>query len=295
MSGALVSADEIAKPFRLAVHESVRALGKTVTLRAILASERHASRVYADYTAKGCEDVGIRCELVHVPRLEVEDAIVAANDDASVHGIVVYYPVFGGERDRTLQDMVAVEKDVEGLNAHWAYMLYHDVRSTGDAKKAILPCTPLAIVKALGALSVYALDAPPGQQARGKTATVFNRSEVVGRPLAAMLAHDGARVFSFDVDGVLLYEDGTTKETKATRASALAESEIVITGVPSRDFPLVRADEVKEGAVCVNFSTVKNIDDGVIARAGAFLPRVGPITVAMLLRNTLRLYENYHR
>src|SRR5437763_1487858 len=77
-----------------------------VTLRGILASERRASGVYAEYTQKGCEATGIRFELVHCPRLEVEDAIERANQDASAHGIIVYYPVFGGERDRTLQDVV---------------------------------------------------------------------------------------------------------------------------------------------------------------------------------------------
>jgi methylenetetrahydrofolate dehydrogenase (NADP+)/methenyltetrahydrofolate cyclohydrolase len=295
MSGTLVSADEIAKPFRDAIRESVAALGERVTLRGILASERRASGVYAEYTAKGCADVGIAFDLVTVSRLEAEDAIAAANGDPAVHGVMVYYPVFGGERDRTIQDEVAPEKDVEGLNARWAYMLYQDQRRVDGARKPILPCTPLAIVKALDHMGAFAAGAAPGTQARGKTATIFNRSEVVGRPLAAMLAHDGAKVFSFDVDGVVLYEDHKTKETTATRASALAESDIIITGVPSRDFELVRPSEIKEGAVCVNFSTYKNIDDAILERARAFLPRVGPITVAMLLRNTLRLFENYHR
>jgi 5,10-methylene-tetrahydrofolate dehydrogenase/methenyl tetrahydrofolate cyclohydrolase len=294
VAGVLVSADEIAKPFRDSIRDAVAALGQPVTLRGILASERRASGVYAEYTAKGCADVGIRFDLVHVSRLEVEDAIVAANDDPAVHGVIVYYPVFGGERDRTIQDVIAPEKDVEGLNSRWAYMLYHDVRSVDGAKKAILPCTPLAIVKALEHMKAYTAGAPAGTQARGKTATVFNRSEVVGRPLAAMLAHDGARVFSFDIDGVLLYEDHKTKETTATRAEALAQSDIIITGVPSRDFELVRKEELREGAVCINFSTYKNMEESVLDRARAFLPRVGPITVAMLLRNTLRLFENYH-
>ncbi|HZV02469.1 MAG TPA: bifunctional methylenetetrahydrofolate dehydrogenase/methenyltetrahydrofolate cyclohydrolase, partial [Planctomycetota bacterium] len=233
-------------------------------------------------------------DLIHVPRLEIEEAVARANEDPAAHGIIIYYPVFGGERDRTLQDEVAVEKDVEGLNARWAYMLYHDVRSVNGARKPILPCTPLAIVKALEHLDVYVHDAPTGTQARGKTATIFNRSEVVGRPLAAMLAHDGARVFSFDIDGVLVYDGAKTEESKISRKDALAQSDIVITGVPSRDFELVKKDEIREGAVCINFSTYKNIDDAVLERARAFLPRVGPITVAMLLRNTLRLFENYH-
>jgi methylenetetrahydrofolate dehydrogenase (NADP+)/methenyltetrahydrofolate cyclohydrolase len=292
----LVSADAIATPFRDQVREAVRALGAPITLRGILASEHRASEVYAQYTKKGCDDVGIRFELATVPRLEVEDALARANEDPKVHGVIVYYPVFGGERDRSLQDDVSVEKDVEGLNSRWSYMLYHDQRSIdpGGKKKPILPCTPLAIVKALEHMGAYRQGAAGGEQLRGRIAAIFNRSEVVGRPLAAMLAHDGARVFSFDVDGVLLYEGRRELETEETRASALAQADVVVTGVPSRDFALVRASEIKQGAVCVNFSTIRNMADDVRERAAAFLPRVGPITVAMLLRNTLRLYENFH-
>ena len=294
MSGVLVSADEIAKPFRDAVREAVKALGVPVKLRGILASERRASGVYAEYTARGCEDVGISFELVKCEPLEVEEAIARANAEKGVHGIMVYYPVFGGERDRTLQDVVSSEKDVEGLNSRWAHMLYRDVRNVDGARKAILPCTPLAIVKALEFMGAYAPGASPGTQARDKTATIFNRSEVVGRPLAAMLAHDGAKVLSFDVKDVLLYEDHRIHASEVHRAEALAASDIVITGVPSRDFELVKASEIKEGAICINFSTYRNLEDGILERARAFLPRVGPITVSMLLRNTLRLFENYH-
>ncbi len=294
MPGVLASAEEIAKPFRDGVRDSVKALGKKVVLRGILASEDRASGVYAQYTAKGCADVGIDFELVHVPRLEVEDAVARANLDRKAHGIIVYYPVFGGERDRSIQDEVSPEKDVEGLHSRWSFMLYEDVRYTVDAKKTIVPCTPLAIVKALESLGAYAAGAATGSQLKGKTATIFNRSEVVGRPLAAMLAHDGARVHSFDVNDVLLYEERKTLENKVDRPTALAESDIIITGVPSKDFELVKASEIKPGAICVNFSTLKNMDDGILERARVFLPRVGPITVAMLLRNTVRLFKNYH-
>jgi methylenetetrahydrofolate dehydrogenase (NADP+)/methenyltetrahydrofolate cyclohydrolase len=109
-----------------------------------------------------------------------------------------------------------------------------------------------------------------------------------------MFAHDGAKVYSFDIDGVLTYQDRSVSDTSISRAEALAESDAVVTGVPSHDFPLIRARELKRGVVVVNFSTCKNVDDDVIEVAQAFLPRVGPITVAMLLRNTLRLFTNFH-
>jgi methylenetetrahydrofolate dehydrogenase (NADP+)/methenyltetrahydrofolate cyclohydrolase len=200
-------------------------------------------------------------------------------------------------RDRSLQNEVEPEKDVEGLHAVWTRRLYHDVR-TADAeglKKAVLPCTPLGIMKTLAALGVTHRDVPARESARGLVATIFNRSEVVGRPLAAMLAHDGARVYSFDIDGVVLYEGRETAETGIDRATALAESDLVVTGVPTREFAKVTAAEIKPGATCINFSHLNNLDEDVAEKATHTVFRVGPITVAMLLRNTLRLYRNFHQ
>jgi methylenetetrahydrofolate dehydrogenase (NADP+)/methenyltetrahydrofolate cyclohydrolase len=113
-----------------------------------------------------------------------------------------------------------------------------------------------------------------------------------------MMANDGAEVWSFDVDGVRLFRAGPhgraheVTETSHDRAAALAEADIVVTGVPSRDFPLIRASEIREGAVCLNFSTLRNFDEDVIEKASVFVPRVGPMTVTMALRNTLRLYRH---
>ena len=67
---------------------------------------------------------------------------------------------------------------------------------------------------------------------------------------------------------------------------------VIVTGVPSRAFPLVTKREIKEGAICLNFSTLKNFADDVLEKASVFVPRVGPMTVTIALRNTLRLHRN---
>jgi methylenetetrahydrofolate dehydrogenase (NADP+)/methenyltetrahydrofolate cyclohydrolase len=69
---------------------------------------------------------------------------------------------------------------------------------------------------------------------------------------------------------------------------------VVITGVPSKSFEKVRPDEIREGATCINFSTLRNFAKGVKAKSGQYVKRVGPVTVTMCLRNTLRLYRNFH-
>jgi methylenetetrahydrofolate dehydrogenase (NADP+)/methenyltetrahydrofolate cyclohydrolase len=110
-----------------------------------------------------------------------------------------------------------------------------------------------------------------------------------------MMANDGAEVISFDIDGAKLFTpiDGAhrIKSTDIERPAALAQADVVVTGVPSRAFPLVRAAEIKEGAICVNFSTLRNFDDDVLQKAGVFVPRIGPMTVTMALGNTLELYR----
>ncbi len=290
----LIDPSSVAKSIRLDLEGRVKKLKKPLNLVGFLSTEASPSQTYANYTQTACNDVGVNFELRRVAKLELEQAIDAANADENVHGVIVYYPIFGVERDAYIKDLVDHRKDIEGLSTYWVRKLYHNQRfiNPEKTKKAILPCTPLAIVKLLdaaGGLTQHGTD-----PLKGKTVTIFNRSEVVGRPLASMLANDGADVYSFDLDGPVLFRKEHVVDTDATRAEALARSDIIITGVPSRSFPLVRAGEIRAGAWCVNFSTMKNFDDDVEAKAGVFVPRVGPMTITMAIRNTLRLYDNYH-
>jgi methylenetetrahydrofolate dehydrogenase (NADP+)/methenyltetrahydrofolate cyclohydrolase len=300
---------EIAKTYREAIREEIKTLGDPPLLLAgFLAADHGPSKTYAEYTAKACADVGVRFDLRHLKRLEAEDAIAEANVDPRIHGILVYYPLFGPEHDAYIRDRVDPSKDIEGLHSFWAHCLYQNRRfiDAERTKKAILPCTPLAILKLLEAAGAFGGTA--GKPLAGKRATVFNRSEVVGRPLASMMANDGAEVVSFDLDGVQLFqpregEPGPgndrrsasaygVSESTVDRATALRDADVVITGVPSRSFPLVTPDEIKPGAICLNFSTMKNFREDIVERASAYIPRVGPMTVTMALRNTLRLYRN---
>lgn len=145
-------------------------------------------------------------------------------------------------------------------------------------------------------IDVYNSELPEGQRLFGRTITVINRSEVVGRPLAALLANDGARVYSADENGLLEYHRGDNLalprhqvfETIVTLNEALAMSDTVITGVPSPAYKL-DASLLKPGVVAVNFSTFKNMGQDVRDKASVFVPSVGKVTIAMLQRNLLRL------
>ncbi|KAJ9479166.1 Methylenetetrahydrofolate dehydrogenase [NAD(+)] [Pseudozyma hubeiensis] len=285
---------------------------------------------------------------------DVEDLIIAANADEKVHGIMVYYPIFFGRQDTYLQQIVDPRKDVEGLHFSYCWNMYHNVRWISPAKlgnapgttrelpeeranrealdgeqvppgmaKSILPCTPLAMVKCLEAIGVYDRELPYGDRLYGKTITVINRSEVVGRPLAALLSNDGAKVYSVDIDSIQEFNKRAAESSSAPQGRARSEivkkartqntasqlrphhvvrttsmtaeeciraSDVVIAGVPSANYK-VETEWIKPGAVCVNFSSEKNFKPDVRTRASMYLPAIGKTTIAMLQRNLLRLVE----
>ena len=120
----------------------------------------------------------------------------------------------------------------------------------------------------------------------GQTVTIINRSEIVGRPLAAMLANDGATVYSVDIDSTLKMERGKLEETETTVEGAVRASQVVITGVPTKAYRLP-SELIQPGTVVINVASYKNVDEeSLLAIPGVrYVPMVGKVTVAMLLRN----------
>lgn len=286
---------EVARSYVDAVRAEVAEIGEQIRVVGFIASRDTPSLSYARATQKKFSEVGIEYDLRTIERLELEQAIIAANADNDVHGIFIYFPIFHNQQDSYLRNLVDFRKDIEAGSMYWVSKLYANDRfaTEGDtSRKALLPCTPLAIIKMLTAAGVYPEDMD--RPVAGKTITVFNRSEVNGRPLAVMMSNDGATVYSFDINGVLRFEDAKPFESKITRKGALEKSDIVITGVPSKEFERIRADEIRRGTACVNFSSFPNFAQDIATRTDVFIPKVGPMTVAMCMRNTLRLYRNFH-
>jgi len=349
----VVNATEVAKPFSEEITQQIQtslaAGGKKPKLVGFLCGSKDSpSAVYADWTRKACESVGIDYELRRIAdeaeaeetgsetlggAADLEAAILDANSDPAVNGIMVYYPTGAGQRlDSYIQQVVTREKDVEGMNFSYLFNLYHNIRQIdprtislslahsakeasqqkaeggpqqGPLVKSILPCTPLAVVKTLEYLSVYNNLLPYGQRAYGKVITVINRSEVVGRPLAALLANDGARVLSVDVDDIQEFNRRHRSKTSAntphlphhivkwTQMSleeCLKISDVVITGVPSKGYK-VKTEHLKDGVVAVNFSSEKNFEADIKEKASIYVPAIGKATISMLQRNLLRLAE----
>ncbi|THV08222.1 NAD-P-binding protein [Dendrothele bispora CBS 962.96] len=341
--GLLLKADPIAAIFQDEVKTTLASRGSSSLrprLVGILSTSSEPSKMYAEFTRKQCEALGVDFVLKKTgAALEggkgfaegegVEEAIMEANEDPSVDGIMVYFPIFGPRQDQYLQQLVSPYKDVEGLHVKFHFNLYHNIRfispeslaapssSSGSTTtendqpppgtvKSIIPCTPLAIVKCLEHVGVYNKILPYGDRAYGKTVCVVNRSEVVGRPLAALLANDGARVFSVDIDSIQEYtKRPSSTETPSrkyypshvvrptnnlTLEDCLVLSDVVISAVPKDDYKIKTA-WLKDGCVCVNVAAEKNFEKDVREKASLYIPAVGKVTILMLLRNLLRLQQ----
>jgi len=145
---------------------------------------------------------------------------------------------------------------------------------------------------------VYNPVIPYGNRLYGRTIAVINRSEIVGRPLAAMLANDGAKVFSVDVNGIQVFTRGTgiklahhqVEDIDATVEEIIPQCDVVITGVPTPKYKMPTS-LLKDGVVAINFSSSANFEDDIKSKASIFVPSVGKVTVAMLERNLLRLHD----
>ena len=288
--------DELAHIYRREQQIAVERKGyrNKLNILGILApgADDAASMVYARTLKKACDFIGFELGLVKYNENEVLKRIKQANIDPLIHGIFVFYPIFNDKRDKNLKNKIVSHKDIEGLSKYWSDKLYLNERylDNDKKKKAILPCTSLGILKILA--YVDCLDEQAGQTFAGRKITIFNRSDVVGRPLAYMLKNDGATVYSFDIEGgVVMRKNG--KEVPISREEALRESDTIITGVPHRAFEKIRGVEIKENTTCLNFSFVQNFEECAKGKAGIYVPRVGPMTIAMCLRNVVRLYENH--
>jgi len=307
-----IDAGSIAEPFREEVRAQVQKLQlsgiEAPLLVGLLANSDPAAKKYAEWTGRACRADGIRYELRTMDDpIDVEAALRDANDDPRVHGIIVYYPIFGqvesfsGEsQDDYLRDTVSYKCDVEGLCHTYRSSLYRNIRYVdfpANTKKCVLPCTALSVVKILESCSTcYDKSKPIGRHMEGKTVSIINRSEIVGRPLAAMLANDGADVYSIDIDSIYLFRGGRLHKCEGeTPESCVRKSNIVVTGVPTKNYRLP-SEWIQPNTTVVNVASFKNVDaEEILQIEGVqYIPMVGKVTVAMLERNLMRLFYNFH-
>jgi methylenetetrahydrofolate dehydrogenase (NADP+)/methenyltetrahydrofolate cyclohydrolase len=264
------------------VSDRVRALnerGVTPGLAAVLVGEDQASRIYVGQKHKACADVGIRSEQIDLPAYVTEHELLATirrlNRDPDIHGVLVQLPLPSHLRELEIQRAVGPEKDVDGLHPlNIGLMLRQG--------PCFLPATPYGIVELM-----LRCDVP----VEGAEVCIVGYGDLVGAPLSVMLTQDSIRG-----NATVVSTHIKTKDLAAhTRAADIV---VAAAGVPH----LIRADMVKPGATVIDVGVHRTPDgligdvafDEVAEVAGAITPvpgGVGPMTVAMLLVNTLQAAE----
>lgn len=249
--------------------------GVTPCLAAVLVGNDPASQVYVRNKQKACEKAGIRSQMHHLPAEtgtgELLDLIARLNGDASVHGILVQLPLPKSCDEKQVLDAVSPLKDVDAFHPENVGLLM-------QGRPRFLPCTPHGCLQ-------FLLSA--GIETRGAEVVIVGRSDIVGKPLAAMLMQKGR---GGDATVTVCHSRTRNLPEVVRRADIL----VVAIGRPR----FVTGDMVKPGATVidvginrVNDRLVGDVDfDSVAPVAGAITPvpgGVGLLTVTMLLKNTL--------
>jgi methylenetetrahydrofolate dehydrogenase (NADP+)/methenyltetrahydrofolate cyclohydrolase len=276
----IIDGKRIAAAVREEIRERVRRLRQDNVgvpgLAVILVGDDPASAAYVRSKATACEEVGIASRQITFPAYisqdELIDSVQELNRDAGIHGILVQLPLPKHLDERAVLETVNPAKDVDGFT-------YANIGRLVENRASFVPCTPAGILELLDREEIAIA---------GRRAVVVGRSEIVGKPVAMLLVHRNATV-------TICHSRTADLAAETRRADIL----IAAVGRPR----LITGDMVKPGAVVIDVGVnrvegrlVGDVDfDSVTPVAAAITPvpgGVGPMTVAMLIRNTLQAFES---
>jgi len=276
LTGVKIDGLEVAKNVKQKVSETVKQLsdqGIQPCLATILVGDNPASQTYVRNKHKACEEVGITTQ-DHQPSADITQEklnmlIDSLNDDTSVHGILLQLPLPTGLNEFEATSRILPEKDVDGLTPH-------NVGLSSIGKGILNPCTPSGIIEMLEYYKITL---------EGKNIVIINRSNLVGKPLHHLLLQRNSTV--------------TTCHSRTLNLEEICKNaDIVISGVGDRSKFTLTSDMIKENAIVIDVATthhegkLKGDSDfnEIISKASYASPvpgGVGPMTVAMLLKNTV--------
>ena len=281
MTASIIDGNALSAQLRQQVSDKVKAMqarGLTAGLAVILVGDNPASQVYVRNKVKACEQTGIHSLLekhdATMTEAELLARVHALNHDNSIHGILVQLPLPAHIDAQKVIEAIAPEKDVDGFH----------VASAGALMTGLpgyWPCTPHGCMKMLEHI---------GYSLKGKHAVVIGRSNIVGKPMALMLLQEHATVTVCH---------SATPNLKAHTLQA----DVIVAAVGKRN--ILTADMVKPGAVVIDVGMNRDdagklcgdVDyDGVKQVASHITPvpgGVGPMTITMLLVNTLASAEHH--
>jgi methylenetetrahydrofolate dehydrogenase (NADP+)/methenyltetrahydrofolate cyclohydrolase len=275
MKAHIINGKEIVGQVRAQIKQEVQALaaqGIQPGLVVVLVGDDAASAVYVRNKAKSCEEAGIYSEVYRLPTETSQDDLLALiarlNADEKINGILVQLPLPEHIDEDSIIDAIAVEKDVD---------CFHPI-NVGNlmiGKKSFLPCTPSGVIAVLKHLNL---------PIAGKHAVVIGRSNIVGKPMAMLLLRENATV--------TICHSKTPNMEEITR-----QADILVVAVGRAQ--MVKRSYVKPGAVVIDVGMnrldtgklVGDVDFDDVAEVAGYLTPVpgcvGPMTITMLLRNTL--------
>jgi len=268
-------AEELRQSFKARV-ETLTAKGHQPGLVVILVGEDPASQVYVKNKVNGCLAIGMHSEKIvydkDVDQQVVLDKIAALNADPSIHGILVQLPLPRHFDEEKVLEAISAEKDVDGFHAE-------NVGALSQGAPRFIPCTPYGVMKMFEKGNV---------DLSGQEAVVIGRSNIVGKPMAMLLINAGATVTVCH---------SKTRDLKFHTRRA----DIVVAAVGKPKF--VTGEMIKPGAVVIDVG-INRLPDGklcgdvdfddCLAVAGQITPvpgGVGPMTITMLLANTIEAAE----
>ena len=272
--GKVVSADTRAK-LRTQVEEFEKRAGRKPCLAVIIVGEDPASQTYVRNKIAGCAEVGMRS--LHyeyadgTPQYEIEKTLNDLAADDTVDGILVQLPLPKGYDERKLLSLIPDEKDVDGFSPTNLGLLAMN-------KPRTISCTPFGVMKMLETTGV---------KLEGKNAVVIGRSNTVGKPMAMLLLNANCTV--------------TVCHSKTENlAEITSKADILVAAIGRPKF--VTADMVKDGAIVIDVGInrvdgklVGDVDFENVEKKASFITPVpggvGPMTITMLLANTLQAAE----
>jgi methylenetetrahydrofolate dehydrogenase (NADP+)/methenyltetrahydrofolate cyclohydrolase len=275
MSASLIDGKALAAQIRGDLAErvlEVRNAGLVPGLAVVIVGDDPASRLYVNMKKRACDELGIYSREHSLPASatqgELLDLIDSLNGDPSIHGILVQLPLPKHLDEQAVIETIKPEKDVDGLHPQ-------NLGALVAGREGFVPCTPAGIIKLIKST---------GTEIQGKNCVMVGRSNIVGKPAALLLLRENGTV--------------TICHSRTVDLSAVCRQADILVAAVGRP-ALIRRDMVKPGAVVIDVGTnrvdgklVGDVEfEAVREVAGYITPvpgGVGPMTIAMLMENTVR-------
>ncbi|MDQ0975980.1 methylenetetrahydrofolate dehydrogenase (NADP+)/methenyltetrahydrofolate cyclohydrolase [Neobacillus niacini] len=280
MAAIIIDGKEIAAKKKVEIASEVQKLkefGVTPGLAVILVGNNHASRTYVTNKEKTCRELGMHSVLIELPEMATQEELLTKieelNGDPAIHGILVQLPLPKHIDETRVIESISPLKDVDGFHPI-------NIGRMMTGQDAFLPCTPYGIMVLLEEMGI---------SVAGKHVVVVGRSNIVGKPVGQLFLNQHATV---------TYCHSKTVDLQYHTSQA----DILVAAVGVANF--INADHVKEGAVVIDVGINRNdagklcgdvAFDEVSQKAGYITPvpkGVGPMTITMLMYNTLKSAKN---